>query len=103
MELTIARNGGSEGVIIVEYSVIYLPLGVSDPTMGDTSVFTNAASSVIMSDAESEANVQVDIASNAFLEQEGSFWLNLTGVLLSSREYIILFIYHTTALYCYNM
>ena len=86
MELTIARNGGSEGVIIVEYSITYLPPGVTDPAMGDTSIFTNAASSVTMSDGEAEAIVQVDIASNAFLEQEGSFWLNLTGVLLSSCE-----------------
>ena len=88
LELTIARNGGSEGVIIVEYSITYLPPGVTDPVMGDTSIFTNAASSVTMSDGEAEAIVQVNIASNAFLEQEGSFWLNLTGVLLSSREYL---------------
>lgn len=79
-----ARNGGSEGIIIVEYLVVYLPPGVSNPAMGDTSILTNAANSVMMSDGQAEANITVGIASNAFLEQEGSFWLNLTGVLLSS-------------------
>lgn len=82
--MTIARNGGSEGVIIVEYSVIYLPPGVSNPAMGDSSILTNAANSVMMLHGQAEANVTVGIASNAFLEQEGSFWLNLTGVILSS-------------------
>ena len=82
--MIIARNGGSEGIIIVEYSVVYLPPGVSNPAMGDTSILTNAANSVMMSDGQAEANITVGIASNAFLEQEGSFWLNLTGVLLSS-------------------
>lgn len=70
----------------MEYSVIYLPPGVTDPAMGDTSVFMNAASSVTMMDGEAEANIQVDIAPNGFLEQEGSFWLNLTRVLLTSCE-----------------
>ena len=82
--MIIARNGGNEGVIIVEYSVVYLPPGVSNPAMGDSSILTNAANSVKMSDGQAEANITVGIASNAFLEQEGSFWLNLTGVLLSS-------------------
>lgn len=70
----------------MDYSVVYLPPGVLDPAMGDISVFLNAASSVMMLNGEAEASVLINIASNAFLEPEGSFWLNLTGVLLSSRE-----------------
>lgn len=71
-------------MINVEYSVVYLPPGTINPAMGDTSIFTNAASSVIMSAGEAETNVRLNIASNAFLEQEGSFWINLTRVLLLS-------------------
>jgi len=82
--LTIVRNGGSEGMINVEYSVVYLPPGTINPAMGDISIFTNAAGSVAMSTGENETNVQVNIAPNAFLEQEGSFWVNLTRVLLLS-------------------
>lgn len=85
------------GIIIVEYSIVYLPPGVTNPAMGDTSVFANAAGLITMSNGEAEASIQVNIASNAFLEQEGSFWLNLTGVLLSSCEYqqlVLIVIYH---------
>ena len=81
----------------MEYSIIYLPPGVSDPSMGTASVFTNAAGSITMMDGEAAADIQVDITPNAFLEQEGSFWLNLTRVLLSSSKHNIG--YHTIASY----
>lgn len=70
----------------MEYFVIYLPPGVTNPAMGDTSVLTSTASSITMLDGDTEANIQVNITSGAFLEQEGSFWINLTRVLLSSCE-----------------
>jgi len=68
----------------VEYTVVYLPPGTTDPSNGDISVFTNQANSVNMLGGQTEVTVEVDIATNAFLEQEGFFWINVTEVLLSS-------------------
>ena len=82
--MTIVRAGGSEGVITIEYYAVYLPPGTTDPANGDMSVFTNAANSATMLGGQAQETVRIDIATNAFLEQEGSFWINITGVLLTS-------------------
>ena len=43
-----------------------------------------------MLDGEAAVDIQVGITTNAFLEQEGSFWLNLTRVMLSSSKHYVI-------------
>ena len=71
----------------MEYTAVYLPPGTTDPVNGDTSVLTNQANSVNMLGGQTEVTIEVNIATNAFLEQEGFFWINVTGVLLSSCKW----------------
>ena len=82
LQLTISRSGGSIGTIAVDYSIIYLPPGVSDPLQGSTGVVAPAMGSIQIQDGQSSVQFSVPLMSDAFLEEGSSFFVQLDNTTL---------------------
>ena len=80
--MTISRSGGSAGAIAVDYSIFYLPPGVSDPLQGSAGVVAPAMGSVQMQDGLSSLQFNVPLMSDAFLEEGSSFFVQLDNTTL---------------------
>ena len=82
LQLAISRSGGSAGAIAVDYSIVYLPPGVSDPLQGSMGVVAPAMGSVQMQDGQSLLQFSVPLMGNAFLEEGSSFFIRLNNTTL---------------------
>ena len=80
--MAISRSGGSAGTIAVDYSIVYLPPGVSDPLQGSTGVVAPAMGSVQIQDGQSSWRFSVPLMSDAFLEEGSSFYVQLDNTTL---------------------
>ena len=80
--MAISRSGGSAGAIAVDYSIVYLPPGVSDPLQGSMGVVAPAMGSVQMQDGQSLLQFSVPLMGNAFLEEGSSFFIRLNNTTL---------------------
>ena len=83
LRLGLTRSGGNIGIISVDYGVVYLPVGVVDPALGDPSVVTMATGSVQLQGGQSLVEFSVEIRDEAFLEPMSNFfvYLNSTSLL----------------------
>ena len=63
----------------MDYNVVYLPVGVSDPALGDTSVVTMAAGSVQLQGGQTLAEFSIQISDDAFLEPLANFFVFLNS------------------------
>ena len=63
----------------MDYSVTYLPQGVSDPSDGDTSVFAMASGSVRLVGGQMVAEWDLEILSDAFLDTSAQFHVELSS------------------------
>ena len=79
LHLAVTRNRGTTGTISVDYSVTYLPQGVSDPSEGDTSVFAMASGSVRLVGGQMVAEWDLEILNDAFLDASAQFHVMLSG------------------------
>lgn len=82
MQLALVRGGGSVGTIAVDYGIVYLPPGVSDPQQGTAGVVVPAMGSVQMRDGQSSLQFNVPLMSGAFLESGSAFYITLDNVTL---------------------
>ena len=82
LRLAVTRSGGSTGIVAVDYAVVYLPLGTTDPTMGVTGVATIATGSVQIQGGLILREFSVPISDDAFLETGGQFFVSLTNATL---------------------
>ena len=85
---TIVRFGGVIGTISVGYHVLYLPPGVTDASQGLSDMLMGATGSVRLGAGEGSASITVNISSEALLEPESNFYINITDVVLTEGEYI---------------
>ena len=70
-------SGDSFGTISINYSIVYLPVGVTDPIQGDSSVVIVATGSVQLK-MWKEFNVTI-ISEDAFLEPRANFYAYLNS------------------------
>lgn len=82
------RTGGTFGEVTVQYSIVYLPAGVSDPADGTTGVVTPGSGSLKISAGMSNQSETVQIFGDAFLDVASNLYVNITGVDLSSGTYV---------------
>lgn len=80
--MAITRGGGSVGTIAVDYSIVYLPPGVSDPLLGSSGIVVPAVGSVQIQDSQSSLQFNVPLMSGAFLEEGSSFYVTLDNTTL---------------------
>ena len=81
------RFGGVIGTISVGYRVLYFPPGVTDASQGRSDILMGATGSVRLGAGEGSASVIVNISSEAPLEPESNFYVNITDVMLTEGEY----------------
>lgn len=86
---TIVRFGGVIGTISVGYRVLYFPPGVTDASQGQSGILTGATGSVRLGAGEGSASIVVNISSEALLEPESNFYVNITDVMLTEGEYMV--------------
>ncbi len=86
--LVVERSRGSMGVISVDYTIIYLPAGVSDS--GDPRVIALTTGSVQLQGGQSTLEFSVTISNDMFLETGGTFRATITDTdLVDGGEYIM--------------
>lgn len=68
--MALVRTGGTNGVLAVDYSVVYLPLGVTDPALGIPIV---AEGSQRLEGGQERAEFDVTISDELFLEPMANF------------------------------
>ena len=83
---TIVRFGGVIGSISVGYRVLYLPPGVTDASQGQSNMLMGATGSVRLGASEGSASITINISSEALLEPESNFYVNITDVMLTEGE-----------------
>lgn len=83
LRLSVSRSGGSVGIVAVDYRVVYLPFGTSDPAQGVTGVTTMETGSVSLQGGQTLRAFSVPISDDAFLETGGQFFVTLTNVTLT--------------------
>ena len=77
LHLAITRNHGTTGTISVDYSVTYLPQGVTDTSEGDSSVFAMASGSVRLLGGQMVAEWDLEILNEAFLDTSAQFHVEM--------------------------
>ena len=77
------RSGDSLGTIRIDYGIVYLPVGVTDPTQGDPSVVTMATGSVRLQGGQVSTEFRVTISEDAFLEPRANFHVYLNSTTLT--------------------
>lgn len=82
LQLAVRRSGGSIGTIAVDYSVVYLPPGVSDPLQGSVGDVAPAMGSIQLQDSQSLLQFSVPLLSGAFLEEGSAFYISLDNTTL---------------------
>ena len=78
----INRSGGSVGTVAVDYDIVYLPPGVSDPLLGTTGVVAPVMGSVQIPEGQSSLQFNVPLMSDAFLEEGSAFYASLINTTL---------------------
>lgn len=76
------RSHGTIGTIAVDYSVVYLAEGVSDPSAGDPSVFAMASGSVRLVGGQTMAEWDLEVLDEAFLDTSAQFYVKLNSTYL---------------------
>jgi len=66
--------GTSFGTISIDYSIVYLPVRVTDPIQGDSSIVTIATRSVQLQGGLVWKEFNVTISKDAFLEPQANFY-----------------------------
>ena len=74
------------GEIIVEFSILYLPAGVTDITMGTSGEVTPGTGSVKMAEGVSSQDVNVTIFSNGFLDEGSRLYIEITTAQLTNGK-----------------
>ena len=82
LQLVVTRGGGSVGTIAVDYSIVYLPLGRSDPSQGTTGVVAPAMGSIQIPEGQMSLQFNVPLMSDAFLEEGSAFYVTLDNTTL---------------------
>lgn len=77
------RSGDSLGTIRIDYGVVYLPVGVTDPIQGDSSVVTMATGAVQLQGGQVSREFSVTISEDAFLESRANFFIYLNSTTLT--------------------
>ena len=77
------RSGDSLGTIRIDYGVVYLPVGVTDPAQGDPSVVTMATGAVQLQGGQVSREFSVTISEDAFLESRANFLVYLNSTTLT--------------------
>lgn len=69
-------------MISVEYTIVYLPLGTSDPAEGDPSAVTMATGAQQLQGGQTLVEFDVEIRNEAFLEARTNFYVSLNSTAL---------------------
>ena len=77
--MALIRSGGTIGVLSVDYSVVYLPLGVTDPIQG-TPIVTEGP--LRLEGGQERAEFDVTITDELFLELMATFIAVINGTTL---------------------
>ena len=80
--MAVSRGGGTVGIIAVDYSIVYLPPGVTDPQLGSSGVVAPAMGSIQIQEGQSSLQFNVRLMSGAFLEEGSSFYVTLDNTTL---------------------
>ena len=78
----LTRTGGTTGDILVQYRIIYLPPGISDPFEGTSGDVAPGTGSIQMLSGQSSANVTVSIFEDGFLDEGSRLYAEITTVQL---------------------
>ncbi len=89
--LIVERSRGNMGVISIDYSIVYLPAGVSD---GDPEVVTLATGSIQLQGGQSMLEFSVTISNDMFLETGGVFRATITDTNLVDGGKCHVILYH---------
>ena len=86
------RSADSFGTISINYSIVYLPVGVTDLIQRDSSVVTMATGSVKLKGGQmwKEFNVTI-ISEDAFLEPRANFYAYLKSTIAHWGRYICMY------------
>lgn len=82
MQLEVIRSGGNVGTIAVDYQIVYLPPGVSDPLLGTMGTVAPAMGSIQIPEGQSLLRFNIALMSDAFLEEGSSFFIELVNTTL---------------------
>ena len=86
LSVVILRFGGLLGSVSVSYRILYLPPGVTDPSNGVADTTSPSSGSVRMEFGDGSAALTVNISSEAVLEPQSHFYIELTDVVLNESR-----------------
>lgn len=75
-----SRIGDAIGIVAVDYTIVYLPAGVTDPTQVDASTAPVLSGSVQLQGGQTLRDFSVTIDDTTFLETGGQFMATLVNV-----------------------
>lgn len=80
LRLAVNRTGGAVGGLAVDYSILYLPAGITDPSQVDASTVLDLSGSVQLQGGQTLGDFSVAVDDSAFLESGGLFMARLDNV-----------------------
>lgn len=82
LRLAINRSGDSIGIVAVDYSIIYLPPQITDPSQVDPGMALTFNGSVQFQGGQTLRDFSLTVPDNAFLEVGGNFMATLVNASL---------------------
>uniref|UniRef100_A0A1X7VF86 Staphylococcus aureus surface protein A n=3 Tax=Amphimedon queenslandica TaxID=400682 RepID=A0A1X7VF86_AMPQE len=83
MSFTLTRSQGTTGEVVVVYSILYLPPGVTDPSSGMSGVAAAATSTATFPNGHSTVNAKLNLLTTGMLEEAALVYIQLVSAELS--------------------
>lgn len=81
--MSVERSGDSIGIVAVDYTVAYLPPGVTDPESVDAAMALTITGSVQFQGGQTRRDFSETLANSAFLETGGNFLVTLENATIT--------------------
>ena len=82
LRLAINRSGDSIGIVSVDYNIIYLPLGTTDPSQVNLATALTFTGSVQLQGGQTLRDFSLTVPNSAFLETGGNFMATIDNATL---------------------
>lgn len=83
MSFTLTRSQGTTGEVVVVYSILYLPPGVTDPSSGMSGVAAAATSTATFPSGHATVNAKLNLLTTGMLEKGALVYIQLVSAELS--------------------
>ena len=83
MSFSLTRSQGTSGEVVVVYSILYLPPGVTDPSSGMSGVAAASTSTATFPSGHATIDVKLNLLTTGMLEENALVYIQLVSAELS--------------------